>query len=112
MDPFARLAKALRARQVRFAVIGVSGANFYARSGGTLFTTQDQDLFLPLDPENLLRAWQSCDGVGLELWAGEESRFIQGVAVCARSGPPDSLRRGRTRASVRPEAATERSKQL
>ncbi len=72
MDPFARLAKALRARQVRFAVIGVSGANFYARSGGALFTTQDQDLFLPLDPENLLRAWQSCDGVGLSLRAGDE----------------------------------------
>ena len=61
MDPFARIAATLRAKQVRFVVIGVAGANYYARSGGTLFTTQDQDLFLPSDPENLLRAWQACD---------------------------------------------------
>ncbi len=72
MDSLARLAQALHANRVRFVVIGVWGVNYYARSGGTLFTTQDQDLFLPLDPENLLRAWQSCDGIGLSLWAGDE----------------------------------------
>ena len=72
MDPFARVVQSLHAGQVRFAVIGVSGANLYARSGGTLFTTQDQDLFLPLDPENLLRAWQGCVDTGHSLWAGDE----------------------------------------
>lgn len=72
MDTLSRLAQAFHARQVRFVVIGVWGANYYARSGGTLFTTQDQDVFLPLDPENLLRTWQSCDAVGLSLWAGNE----------------------------------------
>jgi len=29
------------------------------------------DLFLPLDPENLLRAWQACDEGSLSLWAGD-----------------------------------------
>ncbi len=72
MDPFARIAATLRAKRVRFVVIGVAGANYYARSGGTLFTTQDQDLFLPSDPENLLRAWQACDEGSLSLWAGDE----------------------------------------
>ena len=41
---------------MRFVVMGVSGANYYARSGGTLFKTRDPDLFLPPDPENLLCA--------------------------------------------------------
>ena len=72
MDPLAKLAEALHARHVRFIVIGVSGANFYARSGGTLFTTQDQDLFLPLDANNVLRAWQACTDTGHSLWAGDE----------------------------------------
>ncbi len=72
MDPFARLVQALHARQVRFVVIGVSGVNFYARSGGSLFATQDQDLFLPLDADNMLRAWQACTDVGHSLWVGDE----------------------------------------
>ncbi len=92
MDPLARLAQALHANRVRFVVIGVWGVNYYARSGGTLFTTQDQDLFLPLDPENLLRAWQSCDGIGLSLRAGDEPldspRDLQlaGAVVQRRAG--------------------------
>ena len=31
-------------------MIGVAGANHWARSGAAIFTTQDYDLFLPLDP--------------------------------------------------------------
>ena len=72
MDPFARIVAILRVKQVRFVVIGVAGANYYARSGGTLFTTQDQDLFLPSEAEYLLRAWQACDEGSLSPWAGDE----------------------------------------
>ncbi len=85
MDSLARLAQALHANQVRFVVIGVWGVNYYARSGGTLFTTQDQDLFLPLDPDNLLRAWQACESIGRSLWAGEEPLDSPRDLVLARA---------------------------
>jgi hypothetical protein len=54
----------------RFVVIGVWGANFY--TSGALFVTRDQDLFVPRDAANLLRAWQCCDSLGLELRANEQ----------------------------------------
>jgi len=85
MDPFARVVGALVAKQVRFVVIGVAGANFYARSGGTIFTTQDQDLFLPPDPANLLRAWQVCGETGMSLWAGEEPLDLPRDSQLARA---------------------------
>lgn len=69
-DPFARLAGALLAANVRFVVIGVWGANYY--TVGSLFVTQDQDVFLPPDAENLLRAWQCCDELALDLGADGE----------------------------------------
>lgn len=72
MDSFLRLIEALQRRHVRFVLIGVAGANYYAGSGATLFTTRDRDLFLPLDAANELEAWQACLECGLELWAGEE----------------------------------------
>ncbi len=53
-------------------IIGVAGANYYAGSGSTLFVTQDRDLLLPLDPDNLLRAWQCCRDSGLNLWGDDE----------------------------------------
>ncbi|HJS74613.1 MAG TPA: hypothetical protein VJ921_10015 [Vicinamibacteria bacterium] len=53
-------------------VIGVAGADYYARSAGLLFTTQDWDLFLPPDALNLLRAWRTCENAGLDLWVGDE----------------------------------------
>jgi hypothetical protein len=71
-DPFERLVRALTAEGVRFVVIGVSGANYYATSGSTLFVTEDRDLLLPLDPTASLLAWQACELVGLELWCGDE----------------------------------------
>ena len=49
MDPFASLASALSADGVRYLVIGVWGANYYAPSGGAMFTTLDHDFFLPPD---------------------------------------------------------------
>ena len=72
MEPFPRLAAALLRANVRFVVIGVSGINHYAQTAGLVFTTQDRDLFLPADPKNELKAWQSCRGEGFELWCGDE----------------------------------------
>ena len=72
MDRFARLIGALHAADVRFVVIGVWGANYWARHAGMQFSTKDRDLFLPPDPENELRAWSVCERNGLTLWCGDE----------------------------------------
>ena len=72
MEAFQQLVRELAKGGVRFVVIGVWGANYYAMSGATLFTTKDRDLFLPTDAENLLTAWRACESVGLHLWAGDE----------------------------------------
>ena len=91
MDPFARLARALKKAKVRFVLIGVAGADYYARSAGLLFTTQDWDLFLPPDPANALRAWRACETAGLELWLGTEplghplDRFLAERVVSRRA---------------------------
>jgi len=53
-------------------VIGVSGINHYAQTAGLVFTTQDRDLFLPLDSNNELTAWKACRTEGFELWCGDE----------------------------------------
>lgn len=52
---------------MRFVLIGVAGANYYARSAASLFATQDRDLFLPPDAANTLAAWATCRDLGLEL---------------------------------------------
>jgi hypothetical protein len=70
--PLAQLARQLAVRAVRYAVIGVSGANLYAPSGQAVFTTDDIDLFLPPNSDNLVNAWAACEQVGLELWLGSE----------------------------------------
>jgi hypothetical protein len=72
VDPFTRLVAELDAARVRFVLIGVWGANFWARSASTVFTTQDYDLFLPLDPDEVLRAWRVCEQAGLRLWCGDD----------------------------------------
>ena len=46
MDPLASLASALSTGGVRYLVIGVWGANYYAPSGSAMFTTLDRDFFL------------------------------------------------------------------
>jgi len=66
------LAAALNRDGVRYVVIGVAGANYWARSGHTVFTTQDFDLFLPPEPENALKAWQAAETSGLDLYCGDE----------------------------------------
>ena len=71
-DSFQRLVHELRSRAVRFVVIGVAGANYFATDPGTLFTTEDRDLFLPPDADNLERSWDACESAGLTLWSGDE----------------------------------------
>jgi len=72
LDSFSRLLDALHRRNVRFVVIGVAGANYHAIAHQTLFATQDRDLLLPLDADDVLACWRSCLDCGLELWnAGE-----------------------------------------
>ena len=70
MTSFTDVARSLLAANVRFVVSGVFGVNYYAT--GTLFATEDQDLFLPRDAANLLLAWQCCDVLGIELTANDE----------------------------------------
>lgn len=72
MDPLIPLVRQLHQHSVRFVVIGVSGANDFAISGSTHFSTADRDLFLPLEPDNLVRAWHGCETASLELWSGVE----------------------------------------
>jgi len=71
-DPFLGLVAALRRRRTRFVLIGVAGANYWARSGAAIFSTEDFDLLLPADAGQLLRAWRACEAQGLELWLGDE----------------------------------------
>ena len=72
MDPFTALAGALSTAGVRYLVIGVWGANYYAPSGNAMFMTLDRDLFLPADPDNLLEAWRVCEANGFRLFTGSE----------------------------------------
>ena len=72
LDPFASLAGALSAEKVRYLVIGVWGANYYAPTGSAISTTLDRDLFLPPNPDNLLAAWRVCETNGFALFNGME----------------------------------------
>jgi len=72
MNAFADACRALVRDGVRFVVIGVWGANYYARTAGATLVTLDLDAFLPLDANNLVLAWKACESVGCTLWAGDE----------------------------------------
>ena len=72
MDPLVRIARALNEQRIRYIVIGVGGANYWAHTPGVVFRTEDQDLFLPPEPGNLVRCWTACEGAGLDLWTGDE----------------------------------------
>jgi hypothetical protein len=69
---FERLAAALQSARVRYVVIGVAGANYWARSGHTVFATRDFDVFLPADAENTMNAWKAAEASGLDLFHGDE----------------------------------------
>lgn len=70
--PITPIARELANRGVRYVLIGVSGANFWAPHGQGSFVTFDFDFFLPLDPTNLVDAWSACEAIGLNLWVGDE----------------------------------------
>lgn len=72
MHPLAPLAAELERGTVRYVLIGVSAANFYGPDGQAVFVTEDFDLFLPPEPDNLVRAWEACEQAALELWLGNE----------------------------------------
>ena len=102
MHPLSPLARELGRRGVRYLLIGVSGANLYGPSGQAVFTTEDIDLFLPLDADNLVQAWSACEDSGLELWLSDEpldrprdrwlaERMIERRALTRVTGPNDLL---------------------
>jgi hypothetical protein len=76
---------------VRFVVIGVAGANLWARSGHTVFSTRDYDLFLPPDAANLLGGLRVAEELGLDLYVGDEpldkprDRFVAEAVVERRA---------------------------
>ena len=72
MDPYRELLGHLSESAVRFLVVGVTGVNYYALPGQTLFATEDLDLFLPLDPANLLGTWKVCEDLGFTLTSSGE----------------------------------------
>ena len=98
MDLLVPLAQALKQRDVRYVIIGVGGANYWAHAAGLVFTTQDRDLFLPPDSANLVAAWAACDEVGMELWLLNEplerprdqwlaDRIVERQALTRATGP-------------------------
>jgi hypothetical protein len=72
VNPLVPLVRELQARSVRYVLTGVGGANHYAHDGSAVFVTDDHDLFLPLEPDNLVNCWAGCEAAGLELWSGDE----------------------------------------
>jgi len=71
-EPRQRLFEALGEGKVRYLVIGVGGVNMHAATEGQKLQTLDLDLFLPLDPANLERAWEACEHAGWTLWSSGE----------------------------------------
>ena len=66
--PLSPRGRELARRSVRYVLIGVSGANLYGPGGQAVFVTDDIDLFLPPDTDNLVQARASCEDAGLVLW--------------------------------------------
>lgn len=98
--PLTQLARALARRSVRYVLIGVSGANLYSPTGQAIFTTQDFDLFLPLDVDNVLQTLAACEDEQLDLWMRDEpldrprdrwlaERIVERRAATRVTGPND-----------------------
>ena len=100
-DPFSPLVRSLANRSVRYVLIGVSGANLYAPREAPMFVTDDWDLFLPPDADNLVQAWTACDDAGMDIWLGTEpldrprdrwlAERLVGRRVLTRVTGPDEL---------------------
>jgi hypothetical protein len=78
----------------------VSAVNLYGPSAQAVFSTDDFDLFLPSDPENLVQVWTACEDAGLDLWSNDEpldrprdrwlaQRMVERQAVTRTTGPND-----------------------
>jgi hypothetical protein len=100
--PLAPLARRLEERRVRYVLIGVSGANLYGPGGQAVFTTDDFDLLVPLDPDNLVQAWTACEDTALDLWVANEpldrprdrwlaERIIERRTLTRATGPDDLM---------------------
>ena len=98
--PLAPLAAGFASRGVRYVLIGVSAANLYGPDGQAIFITEDFDLFVPPDADNLVRAWDACEQAGLALWLGDEpldrprdrwlaERVIERYALTRVTGPAE-----------------------
>jgi hypothetical protein len=98
--PIVPVGRAFARQSVRYVLIGVSGANFYAPAGQASFVTRDYDLFLPPDEDNLVSAWAACEDAGMDLWLGSEpldrprdrwlaERVITRRALTHSAGPQD-----------------------
>ena len=98
--PLASLASSFTAHAVRYLLIGVSGANLYSPAGQAIFATEDFDLFMPRDPDNLLRAWTAAEESGLDLLLNDEpldrprdrwlaQRVVERRATVRITGPED-----------------------
>lgn len=85
MDPFLGLIGVLQTRGIRFVVVGVWGANLWARDASMVFTTEDCDLFIPPDPANTLAVWRACESMGLSLWVHDEPLDIPRDETLARA---------------------------
>lgn len=72
MDAYVQLVDSLLRADVRFVLIGVGGVNYYLLPRQPAFVTEDRDLFLPPDPANTLRCWQTAESLGFELWSFNE----------------------------------------
>lgn len=98
--PLAPLARYLAEGDVRYLLVGVSGANLYAPAGQAIFPTEDFDLFVPVDPDNLVRAWEACVAGRLDLWVANEplerprdralaERIVERRLLTRATGPDD-----------------------
>jgi hypothetical protein len=72
VDEYTRAFRALAEADVRFILVGVAGVNLYAGVRGAIFATEDRDLLLPHDGENLLRCWRTLKASGWNLWSLDE----------------------------------------
>lgn len=86
MAAFVDVARQLDQAGVTYIVIGVGGANFHALDPTDTFETDDLDLLLPLDSENLARAWDACDKLGFHVEPDEPRRVVaeRGTTRAAR----------------------------
>lgn len=100
--PLGPLVRRFAANSVHYVLIGVSGANLYGPTGQAVFVTDDFDLFLPSDPDNLVRAWDACETIPLALWLGNEpldsprdrwlaERVIERSALTRATGPNELI---------------------